>query len=264
MDWIKPEWRKVLRLKITMQSLSRDASLPLDNRPFASLIYNLIGVADPDAAAFLHGEGVHVVPGDRKRFKPFVFSRLQQVGKRVRDGRQWLAEGPVEWQIGSPIDELMLMVMAGLSASPVVFIADRQGGAELEAQAIRIIEPPQFVSPMRFKTLSPIFVAVTEMAEGGRPVKRHLRSEDPRFADCVANNLRGKFFGLTGEAANASELSLKFVGTPKSQLVQYAGTNHKCCDGVFEVTGDERLIRLGWECGFGEANSSYRTLPKGT
>jgi CRISPR-associated endoribonuclease Cas6 len=238
-----------------MQSLSREASLPLDNRPFASLIYNLIGVADPGAAAFLHREGIHVMPEDRKRFKPFVFSRLQQVGKRVRDGRQWLTGGPVEWQIGSPIDEIMLMVMAGISANPVVLIADRQSGAELEAQAIRVIEPPQFIGPMRFKTLSPIFAAVTETAEDGKLVKHHLRPEDSRFADCVANNLREKFFALYGEDAEADELSLKFVGEPKSQLVQYAGTNHKCCDGVFEVAGSERLIRLGWECGFGEANS---------
>lgn len=244
-----------MRLKITMQSLEPGASLPLDNRPFSSLIYNLIGVADPEAAAFLHGEGVHLIPEERKRFKPFVFSRLQQVGKRVRDGRQWLARGPVEWQIGSPIDELMMMVMAGLSANPVVFIGDRRGGAELEAQAIRVIEPPHFVSPMRFKTLSPIFAAVTERLPDGRLVKHHLRPEEPRFPECVANNLREKFLALYGEDAGSYELGLKIVGAPKSQLVQYAGTNHKCFEGVIEVAGSERLMRLGWECGFGEANS---------
>lgn len=244
-----------MRIKITMQSLSRGASLPLDNRPFASLIYNLIGVADPDAAAFLHGEGVQVSPEERKRFKPFVFSRLQQVGKRVRDGRQWLAYGPVEWQIGSPIDELMFMIMAGLSANPVVFIADRQGGAELMAQAITVIEPPNFTSPMRFKTISPVFAAVTERLEDGSLVKHHLRPEEPQYSECVARNLREKFMALYGERAESYELGFRFVGSPKSQLVQYGGTNHKCCEGVFDVTGSERLMRLGWECGFGEANS---------
>ncbi len=238
-----------------MHSLSREASLPLDNHPFASLIYNLIGAADFDAAAFLHDEGVHAIPEDRKRFKPFVFSRLQQVGKRVRDGRQWLADGPVEWQVGSPIDELTLMIMAGLSANPVVFIGDRQGGAHLEVGMVRIISPPQFISPMRFKTLSPIFAAVTETSGDGAPTKHHLRPEDPRFAECVANNLREKFLALTGEDAGADYLSLRFVGNPKSQLVQYSGTNHKCCEGVIEVAGSDRLTSLGWECGFGEANS---------
>jgi CRISPR-associated endoribonuclease Cas6 len=244
-----------MRIKITMHSLSREASLPLDNHPFASLIYNLIGAADFDAAAFLHDEGVHAIPDDRKRFKPFVFSRLQQVGKRVRDGRQWLADGPVEWQVGSPIDELTLMIMAGLSANPVVFIGDRQGGAHLEVEMVRIISPPQFISPMRFKTLSPIFAAVTETSGDGAPTKHHLRPEDPRFAECVANNLREKFLALTGEDAGADYLSLRFVGNPKSQLVQYSGTNHKCCEGVIEVAGSARLTSLGWECGFGEANS---------
>src|SRR5262245_12904938 len=99
-----------------MQALGREVALPLDNHPFAALIYNLIGAADYSTAAYLHEEGVQATPEDQKRFKPFVFSRLQQMGKRVRDGRQWLAAGPVEWQIGSPIDELMLMLIAALNA----------------------------------------------------------------------------------------------------------------------------------------------------
>jgi CRISPR-associated endoribonuclease Cas6 len=69
------------------------------------------------------------------------------------------------------------------------------------------------------------------------------------------NNLREKFYALSGEYPDFDELRLKFVGAPKSQLVQFAGTNHKCCDGVIEVAGSERLMRLGWECGFGEGNS---------
>lgn len=244
-----------MRIKITMQALGQEAFLPLDNHPFAALIYNLIGAADYGTAAYLHEEGVQAALDDRKRFKPFVFSRLQQIGKRVRDGRQWLADGPVEWQIGSPIDELMLMLVAALEVNPVLFIGDRQGGAQLRLEAVRILSPPQFTSPMRFKTLSPIFAAVTEAGEGGRPVKHHLRPEDPRFATCVANNLREKFFALTGEEAEGDALQLTFVGPAKSQLVQYAGTDHKCCEGVIEVMGSARLMHLGWECGFGEANS---------
>ncbi len=238
-----------------MQAMGREVSLPLDNHPFAALIYNLIGAADYGTAAYLHEEGVQASPEEGKRFKPFVFSRLQQMGKRVRAGRQWLAPGPVEWQIGSPIDELMLMLIAALNANPLVFIGDRQGGAQLRIEAIRIIPPPQFNSPMQFKTLSPMFAAITETGEGGRHIKHHLRPEDPRFAECIANNLREKFYALTGEDAGEDELQLSFVGMPKSQLVQYSGTDHKCCEGVIEVAGSSRLIHLGWECGFGEANS---------
>ncbi len=238
-----------------MQALGRDVSLPLDNHPFAALIYHLIGAADYATAAYLHQEGVQASPEDRKRFKPFVFSRLQQMGKRVRAGRQWLAAGPVEWQIGSPIDELMLMLIAGLQANPSVFIGDRQGGAQLRVEAVRIIPPPQFTSPMRFKTISPIFAAISRTTEGGKPIKHHLRPDEPRFAECIANNLREKFFALTGEDAATEELRLSFAGEPKSQLVQYAGTDHKCCEGLLEVVGSARLMQLGWECGFGEANS---------
>lgn len=244
-----------MRIKITMQATGRDLALPLDNHPFAALIYNLIGAADYGTAAYLHEEGVQAFPEDRKQFKPFVFSRLQQVGKRVHSGRQWLAAGPVEWQIGSPIDELMLMIIGALNANPMLFIGDRQGGAQLRVEAIRILPPPQFSSRMRFKTLSPIFAALTETAADGSLLKHHMRPEDSRYAECIANNLREKFLALTGEQATEDSLRFSFVGPPKSQLVQYAGTDHKCCEGVIEVAGSARLMQLGWECGFGEANS---------
>ena len=37
--------------------------------------------------------------------------------------------------------------------------------------------------------------------------------------------------------------------------MQYKGTNIKAWQAPFTVTGDPTLIRLGWESGFGEANS---------
>src|SRR5262245_55362925 len=103
---------------------------------------------------------------------------------------------------------------------------------------------------MRFKTISLIFAAVTEISGDGRKVKHHLRLEDQCFTECVANNLRGKFFALSGEDPRVDDLSLKFVGAAKSQLVQFAGTDYKCCEGVLEVAGSAELMRLGWECGF--------------
>jgi CRISPR-associated endoribonuclease Cas6 len=96
---------------------------------------------------------------------------------------------------------------------------------------------------------------LSETAPDGSRFKHHLRADDPRLGDCITQNLRRKFQALTGEPAENDELSFKFIGPPKSQLVEYDGTKHKCAEGVFEVTGSPRLIHLGWEAGFGEANS---------
>ncbi len=116
--------------------------------------------------------------------------------------------------------------------------------------------PPRAISrSMRFKTISPLFLAVGETkADGGR-TKQHLRAEDPRFAERMKANLIRKYKALTGSDPADSEFEFRFEGRPKSQLVQYRGTNHHCYMGEIAVAGSEELISVGWECGFGEANS---------
>ncbi len=255
-----------MRLLIRLIPLSDPASLPLDNHPFASLIYRSVWVAAPDYAEFLHEEGYpaheelqgdEAKPGQRehKRFKFFVFSRIEQPGKRIAGGRQWLGRRPVEWRVSSPIDEQMELLAAGLVAQGVLSIGDQDGEAEFGVSEIVEVPAPVFTRRMRFKTISPLFVAVDEQKPDGGRTKQHLRAEDPRFAQRVRSNLIRKYQALTGSEPEDEEFEFEFEGRPKSQLVQYKGTHHHCYMGEFTVNGSEELIRLGWECGFGEANS---------
>jgi len=248
-----------MRLLIRFMPLSRPASLPLDNYPFAGLIYRSVWMAAPDYAEFLHEEGYAAEPRgspepvlpEHKRFKFFVFSRIEQRGKRIAEGRQWFGPGPIEWRVASPIDEQMELLAAGLIAQGVISIGDKQGAAELGLSEIIELPTPRIMRRMRFTTISPIFVAVDD----GGPTKQHLRAEDPRFAERVKMNLLRKYRALTGTEPGNTEFEFRFDGQPKSQLVQYRETHHHCYVGRIEVAGSEELIRLGWECGFGEANS---------
>jgi CRISPR-associated endoribonuclease Cas6 len=100
-----------------------------------------------------------------------------------------------------------------------------------------------------------LFLSVDETRADGSRTKQHLRAEDPRYAERMRANLIRKYQALTGSDPSDAELEFGFEGQPKSQLVQYKSTHHHCYMGEFTVTGSEELIRLGWECGFGEANS---------
>ena len=78
-------------------------------------------MAAPDYAEFLHEEGYSAEASpqgaqlEHKRFKFFVFSRIEQRGKRIAQGRQWLSPQTVEWRVASPIEEQMELLAAGLA-----------------------------------------------------------------------------------------------------------------------------------------------------
>lgn len=256
-----------MRIHVRLLPLDEPAALPLDNAPLAGVVYRAVWLAAPDYAEFLHEEGYEAaraavssradetVRRENKRFKFFVFSRLEQAGKRVAHGRQWLEPRPVEWQIASPIDGMMELLVEGLLAQGVISIGDREGGARLAVTEIFEIPPPRFADRMRFRTLSPLFASVDDTRADGSRRKHHLRADDSRYAEAIAANLRGKYRALTGGEAGDAALDFKFIGEPKPQLAQYKGTHHHCYLGTFEVGGSEELLRVGWECGFGEANS---------
>ncbi len=251
-----------MRLLIRLIPLSDPATLPLDNYPLAALIYRSVWISAPDYAEFLHEVGypaqemvVDTERQEHKRFKFFVFSRVEQKGKRIAGGRQLFRPSPIEWRVASPIAGQMEMLAAGLIAQGVVSIGDKGGVTDFGVSEIIEIPPPEITRQRRFKTISPVFLSVDETRADGSRTKQHLRAEDPRFAERVRMNLIRKYQALTGSDPLDAELEFRFDGRPKSQLVQYKGTHHHCYMGEFTVAGSEELIGLGWECGFGEANS---------
>lgn len=245
-----------MRILIRLLPLTEPTSISLDNYPLAGLLNRALEQVAPDFSEFLHEQGYEAVRppaaeglprSENKRFKFFVFSRLLQRGKQVKRGRMWFRPEPVNWLIGSPIDGIIQALALGLQAQGTLNIRDPQGAAEFGVSDLQVIEPPALASHLRLSTLSPIFAAVAD--------KQHLRAGDSRFSESIANNLLVKYRTLHGKDPIDQRLFFNFSGQPKPQLVQYRGTDHHCTLGDFEVSGSPELIRLGWEGGFGEANS---------
>jgi len=256
-----------MRLLIHLQPVAETSEIPVDNYPLASVVYHLIASVAPDYAAFLHeegfaadfeggatSEGAGEPRVSYKRFKFFVFSRLAQRNKRIVGDRIRLNDSLVTWQIGSPIDEMVGALAESLMMGQVT-IGDQQSQAAFIVAGIDIAEAPPIDRGMRGETISPIFVSVDETGADGRRIKHHVRAEDGRFASRVVANLREKYRALVGDEPEDDDLEFRFIEAPRSQLVQYKGTNHKCYMGRFALSGDPRLIRLAWEAGLGEANS---------
>jgi CRISPR-associated endoribonuclease Cas6 len=256
-----------VRLHIHLQPVGRTSELPIDNYPLASTIYRLLYSVAPEYAVFLHEEGFAAEssqaegpeqrPSDKK-FKFFVFSRLAQRNKKIVGDRVWLNDSLVTWQIASPLEEMMGALAESLVANPQIVIGDQKSQAAFVVAGIDIAEPPRVSGRLRGETISPIFVSVDETNPDGKRIKHHVRAEDHRFAERIRANLHEKYRALMGDSPDGDaggDLVFEFTEPPRSQLVQYKTTNHKCYLGRFVLSGDPRLIRLAWEAGLGEANS---------
>lgn len=262
-----------MRIKVSFIPRKFPASFPLDNHPLSSSIYRIIGGVDRDYADFLHEDGYPVRPAAEdgavgkaslKRFRFFVYSRLFLPGAYIEEGRLWCKPGRVEWQIASPIPELMEALVMGLGGAGAVEIGDRHGITEMDVAGIELVEPPRFLRRMRFTLLSPITVSKEETGPQGERRKHYLRADEPAFGPLVAENLREKYRALIGAEPRDASLEFDFDwdyirrrGGPErvSKLVTYKGTRIKGYLAPFLVRGSEELIALGWETGFGVANA---------
>ncbi len=259
-----------MRIKIVLSPRTEPSFVPLDQHALASLLYQVIGRVAPDYAAFLHEEGYSAPQpqsaASHKTFKLFTFSRPYLPDTLLNKGheeRAWFARGNVVWQVSSPLLEFIEALTAGLIAQGEVALADARGQAQFVVESIEEMLPPPLVSELRCTTLSPVTVSVTETDVSGKRRKQFLWADDPRFGALVAANLQEKYRALCG-AEPAGDLQFAFDeayiqrrgGVRKvSKLVLYKGTQIRAWQAPFTVTGDPALLRLGWEAGFGEANS---------
>lgn len=275
-----------MRIRIQFAPLNFPTSFPLDNHPWAGLIYSTIGSVAPDYADFLHTEGYQPPPAPMptprrepatgeessgavskpvlKRFRFFVFSRPLLPGAWIENGRLWCKRGLIEWQVASPIPEFIETLVTGLGAKGYITIGDAQGVSALEVAGIELIEPPRLSRQMRFTALSPITVAVEEPGPQGERRKHYVRADDQRFGGLVVANLREKYRALTGLEPEDGELEFEFDwdyinhrGGPErvSKLVSFREIQIKSYLAPFVLRGSEELIALGWESGFGTSNS---------
>lgn len=245
-----------MRLRITLTPQHFLARFPVNQHAVASWIYQTVATVAPDFAGFLHNEGFHAA-ASTKQFKFFVFSLPKLPRYTFADGAYCFAEGEVQLQIASPLPNFLEAFVTGLTTQPEF----RLGGQLYAASTLEILEPPPFQEQMRFAALSPLTVSVQPV---GSPTKYYVRAHEPDFASLVVANLCEKYRVLLGTDIDEDELEFAFDwdyiegrGGPErvSKLIAYKDIQIKGYLAPFYVRGNPDLIALGWECGFGNANS---------
>lgn len=245
-----------MRIRITLTPLTYPAFFPANQHQVASFIYETVATVAPDFAGFLHDQGF-AAEASRKRFKFFVYSLPKLPRYHFENDGYCFSAGDVQFQIASPLPNFIEAFVSGLSRQTEL----RLYGQRYALREIEIMPPPEFSAAMRFVALSPLTVGIQLE---GMSTKHYVRADDDRFGPLVSSNLCEKYRVLCGAEIDEEELAFSFDwdyirqrGGPErvSKLIAYKNIRIKGYLAPFEVRGNPALIALGWECGFGSANS---------
>ncbi len=228
--------------------------LPVNQNYFlASAIYSVLG-ARPDYAQFLHDHGyTHDATG--RVFKLFVFGPLQCRARRVVGEEIILGPGDVSWVISSPMPEFVTALAEGLLSRGQVSIR----GASLPIATVEAAPEPEFGREASFTCLSPIVVSKGS-PDGG--YAQFLLHDDPEFSERIRANLVRKFELVHKRRPEDDSLEMRFDPAYISRRdgkvtkpIDIRGTQIRGVLAPFSVSGSTELMRIGYECGFGERGS---------
>lgn len=243
-----------MRIELTLANPRRETVVPLNyNHLLAACVYQTLATSSTDYSEHLHQEG-YLFQG--KHFKLFTFSQLLAERRRIAGDRLVIQSPIVRWLVSSPVDDFVVHFANGILERGMV----RIGSIDFPVREVRAPPTPEFTPSMRFTCLSPITVSTHTDAEGLNPLQ-YCRLED-NFYEKVVENLRRKYTLLTGEDASQLNLVMAFDLTYIAKrhgriykIIRYKDTKIFGYLVPFTVHGDVELIRVGYECGFGDGNS---------
>jgi CRISPR-associated endoribonuclease Cas6 len=250
-----------MRIRLTLEPINQNTSISFNyHYAFSSMIYNALRRSSAEYADFLHNQGYQ---SGQKRFKHFTFSRPWIEKQQIRNGRIYIVSGPILWQISSPIDDFLNNIVNGLFAERIITLSDDHSTNQFQLRQIETLAPPEYQETMSFTCLAPLMVSIKDERDG-QPHKHYVRPDDDSFAELIKRNLLEKYRVLYDCEPQNGDFEFAFDwdfinrrgGVERiSKLIKYKDINIRGFVAPFKVKGSAELIKLGYECGFGGANS---------
>lgn len=236
-----------MRLKIVFKT--NHTAIPINYQyHLCAFVYKRLRHEDEDFASFLHDKGF-------KGFRLFTFSQLFFNNFTVKDDAIFVGEGSGCWYISSCSEDFIRNFFSSLVEAPTLEIE----GNAFEITQIDILSQPDFKERMRFVMLSPLVVS-TAVKKEEKLYHKYLLPSDPEFQQALKLNLLKKYEAFYGEKIEA-ELSIEpdwdYINkrTRITKLISIKDVKVKGTVFPFTAAGDPRLIKFGYEVGFGERNS---------
>ncbi|MFQ3599308.1 MAG: CRISPR-associated endoribonuclease Cas6 [Chloroherpetonaceae bacterium] len=250
-----------MRLKLTLLQERKTEILPLNSNYYiSSAIYRTLERSSPEFSALMHNYG-YSNPEERRKFKLFTFSNLDVPDRRI-DGSSLISfSKTISFTLSSPMDDFLQHLVTGLFSDGYFFIES----ARFRKGEILSLPDPEFSETIEFSMLSPLVVSVMRPDRS----KEYLKYNDERLAPVVLQNLLAKYEAIyrrTFEGTTESfriQFSERYIEQKRGKIEKLitiqegreGETKVKAILCPFTITAPIELIKIGYDCGFGEKNS---------
>ena len=257
-----------MRLLLTLE-IQNSNVLPINyNYPLSAAIYKLLKFGSTEFASFLHDIGYKL---NGKTYKLFSFALVTD---KIKFGSKciYVSSKQIRLYISSPlVDDFIQNFVIGTFHQQKIEISDGEIKLVFLIRQVETLLFPQLANTSEFILLSPMVLS-TVKENGGNFSQYYFRcSDDIDDINRVLNqNLINKYELINSRKYEGSGLILrwdeKYISrklsenkrlTKKISIVK-KGERPIEIIGIevpFTLTGDVELMRVGYDCGFGEKNS---------
>jgi len=251
-----------LRLKIGLHA-NNLKRIPFNyHYQLSSAIYLLLKFGSPEFSKYLHDQGFKL---NGKPYKLFSFSL--KFGKYSTTNTEIILESPsLCLNITSPrIDDFIKNFVIGSFERTFFYINFGTESYKLLIKNIEILPEPLIKKEMHFTLSSPLVLS-TMKEHKGKLSPYYLRPEEQDEINRILTmNLRNKFEILNQKQSNGTvelkwdeEYLSRHKRITKKITINELGRFPIEVIGIqapFTIKGDPELIKVGYDCGFGEKNS---------
>ncbi|NJE84742.1 CRISPR-associated endoribonuclease Cas6 [Thermococcus sp. CX2] len=231
-----------MRFAIRLLPKNEPFKIPFNHQhKLQGLVYRRIQSVNPNLSLSLHNPKVP---------KLFTYSLFMAEKRELaEDKSHLLGYRRGFFYFSTPIAEIAEAFIGGLLQKPEVEL----WGEKFTVEEVQALAEPQKLSGRKFVTLSPIAVT-TKRVQFGKPRSYDLGPNEPEFYERIKENLREKYARIHGDRP-PEEFEMKVLNAKPKRFEVKPGIFQIAWHLVFRAYGDDELLRVGYQAGFGEKNS---------
>jgi len=251
-----------LRLKLSLIAQSNSVTINY-NYQLSAAVYNLLRFGSPEFSSFLHDIGFNC---NGKKYKLFSFAlRFERI--KISNQEIELLSPNAYLHITSPlIDDFIKNVVIGTFENQKIEIHGNYKTSKFNIHQVEALPEIEFTGENKFSLLSPLILS-TKKEYNGSLKQYFLRFTDTNDINRIlTQNLKNKYSIIHERESKSGLLSLEWdqeyvnrkPRISKKITIDQNGEYPIDLIGIqapFTVKGDAELIKIGYECGFGEKNS---------